>query len=140
MYHGTATNFLFIRVCFFQMMAQNALEFINGWLQELADSGKLIVVEGKKDRAALQRLGITNVFSLDKKPLFQAVEGISAISDKVGLLTDLDNEGKKLYSRLNTDLQRHGVQIDNYFREALFRRTALRQIEGLDTYVYNLGK
>ena len=55
------------------MMAQNALEFINGWLQELADSGKLIVVEGKKDRAALQRLGITNVFSLDKKPLFQAV-------------------------------------------------------------------
>ncbi|KHO44982.1 MAG: TOPRIM protein [archaeon GW2011_AR3] len=122
------------------MMAQNALEFINGWLQELADSGKLIVVEGKKDRAALQRLGITNVFSLDKKPLFQAVEEISAISDKVVLLTDLDNEGKKLYSRLNTDLQRHGVQIDNYFREALFRRTALRQIEGLDTYVYNLGK
>jgi len=99
------------------MMAQNALEFINGWLQELADSGKLIVVEGKKDRAALQRLGITNVFSLDKKPLFQAVEEISAISDKVVLLTDLDNEGKKLYSRLNTDLQRHGVQIDNYFRE-----------------------
>ena len=50
------------------------------------------------------------------------------------ILTDLDAEGKKLYARLNHDLQRHGVRVDNSFREFLFRHTSLRQIEGLDSY------
>jgi len=47
------------------------------------------------------------------------------------LLTDLDKKGKELYGKLNSGLQRFGVRIDNNFREFLFKKTKIRQIEGL---------
>lgn len=105
-------------------------------LHNMGESHILIIVEGFKDKRALQELGITNVFSLDRMPLFKAVETIAKKGESSGcmILTDLDKEGKKLYARLNHDLQRHGVRIDNSFREFLFRHTSLRQIEGLDSY------
>lgn len=105
----------------------------------------LIIVEGKKDKAALRNLGLTNVVTLEG-PLFEnverIVESISGARKKQNnaiILTDLDPEGKKLYSRLKKDLSERGVEIDDRFREFLFRKTKLRQIEGMDTYLENLG-
>ena len=92
---------------------------------------KVVIVEGKKDARALKNLGFNKVFCL-KGPLFELVENISA--DEVLVLTDLDKEGRFLFSRLSRDLSAHGVQVDNRLREALFR-TDLRQIEGLETYL-----
>ena len=106
-------------------------------IQKIKDSNILIVVEGKKDRIALQKLGIINVRELSKKPLFQIVEEIADSNKECVILTDLDREGKELYGKLNSNLQKHGVKINNKFREFLFKHTKLRQIEGIDSYINN---
>jgi len=110
-------------------------------LQELVDKIKnfniLVIVEGKKDRMALQRLGIKNIAELSKKPLFQIVEEIANSNKECAILTDLDREGRQLYSKLNSNLQKNGVKINNKLREFLFRNTKLRQIEGINSYLEN---
>lgn len=100
-------------------------------LQKLSLSGKPIIVEGKKDRKALQELGLQNKISILDKPLFVVVEEVAATTKEIVLLTDLDGEGKALYGKLNRQLQSLGVQVDNSFRNFLFRKTKFRQIEAL---------
>ncbi len=108
-------------------------EQINELLDEIQREGLLVIVEGLKDKRALEGLGIVRVFSLNK-PLYAAVEEVAAKEKEIVLLTDLDEEGKKLYHRLSIDLQRHGVKVNNKLREFLFT-TKLRHIEGLTSYL-----
>jgi 5S rRNA maturation endonuclease (ribonuclease M5) len=105
------------------------------WLEKLKSSEKLIIVEGTKDKAALVKIGIDSerIFTINK-PIFALAEGIAELSKQVIILTDLDEEGKKLYAELKRNLTRIGVEVDNYFREFLFRNTKLSHIEGIDTY------
>ncbi len=102
-------------------------------LEKLGSSGKTVIVEGNKDKRALQQFGIKNVVTL-KKPLYKVVEDVAANTKDAAILTDLDKEGKLLYSKLSTGLQRNGVRIDNKLRNFLFRKTKIRQIEGLRNY------
>jgi len=115
-------------------------EFIgefNRHIEEIRSSKILVVVEGNKDRMALQVAGIDNIIQLSKKPLFQIVEEIADSNHECIILTDLDKEGKCLYSKLNSDLQKNGVKINNKFREFLFRHTKIRQIEGIGRHMAN---
>lgn len=105
-------------------------------LGDVKNRNLLVIVEGIKDRDALNSFGIVNVVVLNK-PLFAVVEDVASKVKAVVLLTDLDDEGKKLYSELSTGLQSRGVRIDNRLRELLFR-TPLRHIEGLDSFLSNL--
>lgn len=104
-------------------------------IEKIKTSNTLVIVEGKKDRKALKKLGITNIIELSKKPLFEIVENISLNNKECIILTDLDNEGKQLYGKLNSGLQQHGVKVNNKFRKFLFRNTKLRQIEGINNYI-----
>jgi len=99
---------------------------------------KLIIVEGKKDKAALEKFGIKNIFVLNG-PLYKNIEEISEKAKEVVILTDLDKEGRKLFSRFNSRLQERGIKVDNSFREFLFKETKLRQIEGIDSYIKNIN-
>jgi 5S rRNA maturation endonuclease (ribonuclease M5) len=99
--------------------------------------GKTIIVEGKKDKAALESFGLKDIIVL-KKGIFETCEEVCNKAEEVAMLTDLDSEGKKLYSRICENLTREGVKIDNAFREFLFRETELRQIEGLISYLEKL--
>ena len=49
-------------------------EDFDDFLEKLKTCEKLIVVEGVKDKNALESLGIANIFTLDCKPIFQVVE------------------------------------------------------------------
>ena len=109
-------------------------EEFNRHIEKIKYSNIIIIVEGKKDRAALNKFGVTNIVELTKKPLFQIVEEVAGSNEECIILTDLDKKGKQIYSRLNSDLQKHGVNVDNKFRNFLFKNTKLRQIEGMDTY------
>jgi 5S rRNA maturation endonuclease (ribonuclease M5) len=102
-------------------------------IDELRQKQILVLVEGLKDKRALENLGITNVLTL-KKPLYAVVEEVASKTKEVVLLTDLDEEGKKLYHQLARDLQKHKVKINNKLREFLFT-TELRQVEGLAHYL-----
>lgn len=117
------------------MAMSQKTEEIQSFIEKIKDSNTLIIVEGKKDRTALQKLGIKNIVELSKKPLFQIVEDIANSNDECIILTDLDKEGKQLYSKLNSNLQKNGVKVDNKFRNFLFKHTKLRQIEGIDLYL-----
>ena len=114
------------------------IDEFNNLIEKIKSSGILVIVEGKKDRAALLRLGISNVIELSKKPLFHIVEEIANENEECIVLTDLDRKGKEIYGKLNSNLQRHGVKINNKLREFLFKHTKLRQIEGIFTYLENL--
>ncbi len=110
------------------------MQELDQWLQKLVEEQPYIIVEGPKDKTALVKLGLENVITLRGKPLYKVVEKTAEITSECMILTDLDNEGKKIYSRLRSDLQKHGVRIDDRFRNFLFKETDLRQIEGLFNY------
>jgi 5S rRNA maturation endonuclease (ribonuclease M5) len=92
-----------------------------------------VLVEGKKDKLALEKFGIKNIITI-KKPLYEIVETISENFSTCILLLDLDREGNKLYKRLKDDLQKHGVKVDSKFRSFLFKHTGLKEIEGLTSF------
>ncbi len=106
-------------------------------LQKTLKFPAAIIVEGKKDRAALEKLGVpgSQIITLDQRPLFVVAEAVSAGYKTAAILTDLDVEGKKLYGRLNTLLQQLGVKVDNRLRNFLFKNTKLRQIEGIANFI-----
>jgi 5S rRNA maturation endonuclease (ribonuclease M5) len=104
---------------------------IEKFLDKLGKTEKMVIVEGVKDKRALQLLGVKNVCCLNDAPLYKIVEKVAAANKKVVILTDLDREGRKLYGKLRTQLQSLGVEVDNYFREFLFKNTRIRQVEGL---------
>lgn len=104
-------------------------------LQKLSKSSAAVIVEGRKDKSALENLGVggSRIILLNKKPLFAVAEAVAEDYGEVAILTDLDAEGKKLYGLLNSLLQQLGVKVDNSLRNFLFKKTKLRQIEGIGT-------
>ncbi len=101
-------------------------------LEKIKKENYLVIVEGKKDRTALQSFGINRIVELKNRPLFQVIEDIN--EDEVVILTDLDSEGRKLFGKLRYFMQRRGIKINNKMRNEIFR-TKLRNIEGLDSYL-----
>lgn len=105
-------------------------------IQQIIDDDLLVIVEGKKDKKALEEFGIKNILTFDAH---------HALAEKINekevvLLVDLDKEGKKIYGKLKDILSRKGIKINDKLRHYLFRNTKLRQIEGLVTYINNSTK
>jgi len=107
------------------------MEKIREEISKLIEDNLLVIVEGKKDKISLNKLGITNIITLNK-PIYETVELIN--DNKIVILTDLDSEGRKLYNVLRHELQRKGVKINNKLRLLLFK-TRLSHIEGLHSYL-----
>lgn len=105
------------------------------FIDKIKNLNTLVIVEGRKDSSSLQKFGIKNIIELSKRPIFEIVEEVANNNDECIILTDLDNKGKELYGKLNSDLQKNGVKVNNKLREFLFKHTKLRQIEGLDSYL-----
>ena len=118
------------------------MNIITGLLNEiekLKTTSIPIIIEGKRDKIALSKLGLTNTVLL-KKPIYELCEDLARKNNEVVILTDLDKEGKKLYSIIKQNLERNGVKVNDTFRKFLFRYTKLSHIEGLDTYIHNLSE
>src|SRR3989344_3193873 len=105
---------------------------LDEWFKKLKETNKLIIVEGKKDKKVLQELGCKKIITISNS-LFLTIDKID--SEEVIILTDLDKEGKNLYSVIKKSLQKKGVKIDNKFREFLFKNTEISHIEGLKNYL-----
>lgn len=109
-------------------------------IERIKNLNALIIVEGKKDRAALEHFGIANIIELSKKPLFQVIEDVAAKNKVCIILTDLDAKGRELYGKLNRGLSHLGIKVDDSFRNFLRKETQLRQIEGLRSYMERMLK
>ena len=93
-----------------------------------------VLVEGKNDKIALEKLGFVSVFYLDS-PLFSVVEFLERY-DEIVLFTDLDKEGDKLFKSLKHDFLQKGVRVNEKGRKAL-AKTPVRQVEELGKYLKN---
>ncbi len=112
---------------------------IDIWLDKLAqDNNSLIIVEGKRDKKALNELGINNVILIDK-PIYLLIEEITRENKKAIILTDFDLEGRKLYSRIKNELNRNGIKVKDKYR-ILLSRCKIVHVEGLFTYYRNNSK
>lgn len=112
---------------------EDVYDKIMDFLNEIKKHDKLVIVEGVNDKKALQSFGVKRVKTLSRRALYKVVEEVK--DKEVVLLVDLDKAGKKLYSYFNSEFSQRGVRIDNKFREFLFRKTKLRQIEGLRRFM-----
>ena len=108
------------------------IENLKEEIRKLEEKGIPVIVEGKKDKRAMESLGLRNILMLDGRPLFDICESIQA--KEVAILTDLDTEGRKLYSSIYKTLVRRGIKVDNKLRLMLFK-AKLSHIEGLDSYL-----
>ncbi len=104
------------------------METLEDWIESLRKTDKLVIVEGKKDKKALENIGIKKIVTISNKSLLY----LEQINDKeVIILTDLDSHGKKLYSKIKNNLQKRGIKVDNKFREFLFKKTRITFIESI---------
>lgn len=118
-----------------QPRCESELDRFRSWIENLktASETKVILVEGKNDKKALESFEIKNVYSL-RGALFQTVEKIASLGKDCILLMDLDAEGRKLHAKLLTGLQANGVKVNNKFRKLLFA-TKIRTIETIPKYI-----
>ena len=111
------------------------MEDFDEWIKELKKGSKekLVLVEGIKDKKALEQLGVSNIITL-KKPLYKIIEQIAGSEKECIILLDLDKAGKDLYHKIVPSLKHLGVKVIDDYRNFLFK-TKLRQIEGIISYL-----
>ena len=105
---------------------------------------EVVIVEGKKDAAALAMLGFKRVYTIHETsvPIRERAVNIASQlgkNDKVCILTDFDKKGKQLYFLLKSTLQELGVKIDGSLR-AILGKAGISHIEGLYTFIMNQQK
>lgn len=110
---------------------------LKGLLDDIVSRNVLVIVEGKNDAEALDNLGVDNILEFSS---FHKVMDEVRDLDEVVLLVDLDSHGKSIYNRLNSMLIRNGVRVDDSLRDFLFQNTDLNEIEGLDSYFFDLER
>jgi 5S rRNA maturation endonuclease (ribonuclease M5) len=112
-------------------------------LNKESENGSVIVVEGKRDVAALCRVGFNGNLTV-----FYHFRGITDFVDnyhlnrkKIILLLDMDRTGKKLTSKLVTQLQCKGNNVTLFYKRALAKITngKVRHVEDLITYAPHLS-
>jgi 5S rRNA maturation endonuclease (ribonuclease M5) len=112
-------------------------------LNEESQNGSVIVVEGKRDVAALSRVGFNGNVTV-----YHHFRGITDFVDnyhlnrkKIILLLDMDRTGKQLTSKLVTRLQYKGNNVTLFYKRALAKITngKVRHVEDLVTYAPHLS-
>ena len=109
----------------------NLQEELKVIIEKINKEGIVVIVEGKKDKAALLKMGLKKV-KVIKGPLYKFCEDLA--EKEVCILTDFDKEGKKLYARIKSLLQANGVKIYDKARIAFMRfmrNKGLVHIEGI---------
>ncbi len=118
-----------------------SLERIILELQTLADSGAIIVVEGRRDVKSLQSLGIKGDIRLaSQQPLFGFTETLSKSGKKIILLTDWDKKGSIVAQKIIGYLLSYGIMPNIYIRSKIqvLVKKRIKDIESLNSYVNKL--
>lgn len=85
-----------------------------------SNSGTVIIVEGRRDKEALRRLGLKGpilCFKSSRRNLADFLSGIDA--SKAIILTDFDREGRALFTRIAEELAYRNIKADHALRERL---------------------
>jgi 5S rRNA maturation endonuclease (ribonuclease M5) len=128
---------------------EKKLEKILQFLERLgkeAAKGAPIIVEGKNDVQALQKLDVNGDFILAKTAGKSFLDTLSEVEKKekqeVILLMDFDKRGKEWTKRLTQHLEKMRIKPNSFFWKELLSLVGreVKDIEGLATYVETLRK
>ena len=108
-------------------------------LRAISETGTPIIVEGRKDEAALRRLGVRGgIYCLKARgeSRHDFLERLDGVSEAI-ILTDFDREGKKLETWLYKELSQRGVKSDLklWTRIRSLARAEVRSVEELPSFV-----
>ena len=93
-------------------------------------SGITIIVEGKKDRKPLEKLGFQNIQEISGKPLNEIFEEVAAKNPEyVAILTDYDREGREKLSILTKLFTSHGIKIHSLISHKIRSLFKIHKIE-----------
>jgi 5S rRNA maturation endonuclease (ribonuclease M5) len=94
-----------------------------------------VIVEGKKDRQALQKLGFSKIIEISGKAIDRVVEGILSEKPKsVIILTDYDRDGMKKANQLANFFQHHHVKVNSLVRRKVQVLFKIHKIEELSRF------
>ena len=111
-------------------------------LQVQSKAGVPIIVEGRRDEAALRKLGIEGTILCLKatgEPRFRLIERLDG-SKRAIVLTDFDREGGELGKWLYQELSYRGILADNesWRKIRSLARTEVRSVEELPSFMRSL--
>jgi 5S rRNA maturation endonuclease (ribonuclease M5) len=110
-------------------------------LKELADSGAIIVVEGKKDVYSLNLLGITgDIRQATLYPLLDFTESMAKSGKEIILLTDWDTKGGILAKKIRNHLAVYGIMPNKQIRSSIRNlvKKRIKDVESLSGYAEKL--
>ncbi len=108
-------------------------------LRTQSDAGIPIIVEGRRDEAALRKLGVNGKIHCLKaagESRHEFLERLDGTSEAI-LLTDFDREGKELGTWLYRELSQRGIKSDYrlWRRIRSLARTEVHAVEELPSFV-----
>ena len=108
-------------------------------LKAQSEDGVPIIVEGRRDEAALRKLGITGRVHCLKargESRHEFLDRLNGTKEAI-VLTDFDREGKKLETWLYKELSQRGVKSDLrlWIRMRSIARTEVRSVEELPSFI-----
>ncbi|MBD3156142.1 MAG: toprim domain-containing protein [Candidatus Aenigmarchaeota archaeon] len=89
-----------------------------------------VIVEGKRDRLALERMGFSDIFTISGDSIESFVEKLPR-ENKYVILTDFDREGEKLNLSLSEIMFKNNFEINNRLRKSVKGCFGVTQIEEL---------
>ena len=103
-------------------------------IQEMDEFVDAIIVEGTRDKEALQELGITKeILMCSSRPDAEFLDYLSSRYKRVTILTDYDRMGKKINKKLIARLERAGIKVENRYREKIGRILGLRGMRDIES-------
>lgn len=114
------------------MFRSKQIDFLEKLLEKELRFETPLVVEGKRDKEALDALGFGNTVAISGTPLLEVVDKIKDSGfESVGIMTDFDKEGERKASRLEMLFNANGIKVDNYLREKM-RTLKINEVEELN--------
>jgi 5S rRNA maturation endonuclease (ribonuclease M5) len=117
------------------------LEIVISELQTLADSGAILVVEGRRDAESLHFLGIKGEIRFAaRQPLLEFTELLSKSGKEIVLLTDWDKKGGMVARKIIQHLITYGIMPNTDIRSRIWVlvKKKIKDVESLNNYVNKL--
>lgn len=117
------------------------LKALGDLLSELEYLVDTVIVEGPRDVAALRRLGYGGKIDVCSRVSVSDADLVEFIAEEASsavILTDFDEEGRKMNRSLKGLMERRGVKVESGLRRQFGRMTAILgvyAIEDLDNVV-----
>lgn len=112
-------------------------------LASRAERGAVILVEGRRDRASLEALGVRGrIVMTSQRQLFNLAERVSQQNVDVIILSDWDERGEEVARNVEVFLKSNGARPDCEPRKKLriLSKKEIKDIESLHGYIERLRR